>query len=316
MKPTIKVKFVDFSVDTVPERTLYYKILSRHFKVELSDHPDYLLAGGQRFEHYRYGLEVVKILLLVENVAPDFNEFDYVAGFDRLEFGDRYVRFPFCAYSGSYKTLADRPAVSEEALLDRKFCSFVVSNVQFGSPMRKLFFERLSKYKKVDSGGRWLNNVGSPVKNKIEFCKGYKFNIAFENSSYPGYVTEKIVDAYSAGTLPIYYGDPSVGKDFRPESMVCVKDEADIERAVEEVIRLDNDDAAYLEKLRVPCLVHADPEYYEKRFEEFLVRIFMQPPETVVRRCAHGRQAMMRSHLKKIMGVDQWLCNLRAKLHV
>lgn len=34
----------------------------------------------------------------------------------------------------------------------------------------------------------------------------YKFTIAFENQSYPGYVTEKIADALMAGTVPIYWG--------------------------------------------------------------------------------------------------------------
>lgn len=88
--------------------------------------------------------------------------------------------------------------LSDQELLNRKFCSFVVSNSQFSDPLRKRFFERLCKYKKVDSGGRYLNNIGGPVRDKLAFCRGYKFNIAFENSSVDGYTTEKIMEAYAA----------------------------------------------------------------------------------------------------------------------
>ncbi len=62
--------------------------------------------------------------------------------------------------------------------------------------VRNNFFLKISKYKKVDSGGLALNNIGYIVKNKLEFIKDYKFTIAFENSSYSGYTTEKITDAF------------------------------------------------------------------------------------------------------------------------
>lgn len=49
------------------------------------------------------------------------------------------------------------------------------------------------------------------VKDKIKTLQEYKFCICFENSSCePGYITEKIFDAFSAGCIPIYYGAPNV----------------------------------------------------------------------------------------------------------
>ena len=97
-----------------------------------------------------------------------------------------------------------------------------------------------------------MNNIGGPVKDKMTFLREYKFNIAFENSVSPGYTTEKIIDVYAAQTLPIYYGNPTVETDFCLDSMVRVKDEADIECAIEEIIRLDNDDDAYM-KMDIEC---------------------------------------------------------------
>ena len=74
------------------------------------------------------------------------------------------------------------------------------------------FFNALSVVKHVDSGGRHLNKIGYSVDNKMEFIKDYKFVIAFENSSYPGYTTEKILEPLVAGCIPVYWGSPAVVK--------------------------------------------------------------------------------------------------------
>ena len=126
----------------------------------------------------------------------------------------------------------------------------------------------------------------------------------------------KNMEAYAAESVPIYYGNPTVESDFRPESMVRVTGEDDVERAVEEVIRLDNDDAAYLMKCRERCFAVPDPLVYERDLEAFLVHIFEQPLDQVRRRNRYGCQPMMQAHLKKILTIDQWLGDLRKKLHL
>ena len=56
---------------------------------------------------------------------------------------------------------------------------------------RTRIFDLLSAYKPVASGGKWRNNVGGPMADKIAFQSKYRFVIAFENSSTSGYLTEK-----------------------------------------------------------------------------------------------------------------------------
>ena len=317
MKRKLNIEFIGFG-DAYPlEKRLVYQLIDRHYEICRGVRPDYVVFQSVSFaDTCRYD-GAVKISLVGENCVPDFNLFDYAFGFDHLSFGDRYLRCPLFALYRSFKDLAGRTdGFSDEELLDRKFCSFVVSNTAYGDPMRRKFFERLSKYKKVDSGGRWMNNVGGPVKDKLEFCRNYKFNIAFENSASPGYTTEKIMEAYVAQTVPIYYGNPTVETDFRLESMVRVKGEDDIEWAVEEVIRLDNDDTAYLAKCRERCFAVPDPMVYERELEAFLVHIFEQPIERARRRAQYGHQAMMREHLCKLMAVDRLVGKARQILHV
>lgn len=303
MKKTIKIKFTGFPPYHDPHQQAYYRFLCDRYDVCESDEPDYILDGGQSFHHMKY--DCIKILICSENDVPDFNAYDYAVGCQDLQFGDRYVRFPWFAAYAYFQNIRNRKTSFDESLLKRKFCSFVVSNAEFGDPLRKKFFERLSKYKKVDSGGRYMNNMGGPVADKLAFCRDYKFNIAFENSSSPGYTTEKIMEAYVAQTVPIYYGDPDVAVDFRPESMVHVQGEDDIERAVEEIIRLDQDDDAYMKMVTAPCLTESDLSVYEARLNGFLASIFDRPLADARRRCRYGHQAMMARHLKWVCGLDQ-----------
>lgn len=309
MKKDIKLKFIGFGSYHDPHQQPYFRFLQDRYNLIESDRPDYLIDAGQDFRHVKY--DCVKIALNAENCVTSFDDYDYAIGSSELSFGDRYVRVPWFAFYPYFPEVMNRGGHDREELLNRKFCSFVVSNAEFGDPMRRLFFDRLSKYKKVDSGGRYKNNVGGPVADKIAFCRGYKFNIAFENSSFPGYTTEKIMEAYVSHAIPIYYGNPHVETDFLLPSMVQVKSPDDIERAVEEIIRLDCDDEAYLAKVTAPCLVESSPEVYEKRLEGFLAHIFDQPLDEARRICPYGHQAVTRRHLKYVRSLDQTLRDSR-----
>ena len=42
--------------------------------------------------------------------------------------------------------------------------------------------------------------------NKITTISKYKFTLCFENARFDGYISEKIIECFVAGTIPIYYG--------------------------------------------------------------------------------------------------------------
>ena len=114
---------------------------------------------------------------------------------------------------------------------------------------RNFFFERLSAREKVDSGGRYRNNVGGPVNNKISFLQNYRFSMAFENSSYSGYTTEKILDSKLAGTIPIYFGNPRIYDDFQRGSFINVLDYATIDSCIDFILEVNSDHDLY-ERIR------------------------------------------------------------------
>ncbi len=200
-KKIVKMKIVDWWNDDTEENfysNQFVNILQSQYEIIYSNNPDFIIYGPFGKEHLKY--DCVKIFYTGENITPDYNIADYAIGFDYMDFCDRYLRIPLWIFCGIFKKIKYNKT---------KFCSFLVSNGK-ATMLRDIFFEELSKYKKVDSGGRWKNNIGAPIENKIEWLKSYKFNICFENSSHPGYLTEKLFDAFAAGCIPIYWGDTSL----------------------------------------------------------------------------------------------------------
>jgi len=110
----------------------------------------------------------------------------------------------------------------------------------------------LQKYKKVDSGGKLLNNIGYLVDDKVAFLRQYKFTIAFENSCYPGYTTEKILHAFIADSIPIYWGNPLISRDFSPKSFINCHDYNSFDEVIERVIEVDTNNDLYIEYLTEP----------------------------------------------------------------
>lgn len=49
---------------------------------------------------------------------------------------------------------------------------------------------------------------------KIVSCKDYKFSVVVENCKEDFYFTEKIIDCFLSGTIPIYWGCPSIEQFF------------------------------------------------------------------------------------------------------
>ena len=63
---------------------------------------------------------------------------------------------------------------------------------------------------------------------KIKVQGTTKWSITMEKVRESGYVSEKILHAFVAGSVPIYYGDIDVGLDFNEAAMIHVRDESEL----------------------------------------------------------------------------------------
>lgn len=287
----IKVKFTDFYDGFEYKKFDIYKILSKRYEVIISEEPEYLIFSVWGYDNLNYNC--IKIFYTGENLCPDFNLCDYAIGFDYITFQDRYFRLPLFytdQYKKDFELMMKKHLFNPNDVMKEKteFCSFVYSNGD-ADAMREMLFREISRYKKVNSGGRFENNIDGPVADKLEFQRKHKFAIASENSSHPGYATEKLVQAYAARTVPIYWGDTCIEKMFNPRSMINANKFDSIDKLVEFIKYVDEDENAYIKMLSESALLDdswsRDSIYGE--YEKFIYSIIEQPLEKAIRYNRH-----------------------------
>lgn len=268
---TIKVLGVDDGPWVKRGHFPWLSYLRTLYNVEVSEKPDFLFYScfGTKFLKYD---NCIRIFYTGENVRPDFNHCDYAIGFDRLSFGDRYIR-QAAMVTGS-------PLDPSIDYIQRKFCNFVYSNSWSGTGARQRmeFCKFLAKYKSVDCPGTVLNNMrnaitpreGNFFPGKLEFVKGYKFTIAWENSFYPGYITEKLTQPLEAHSIPIYMGDPDVALDFNPKAFINCNEFKSWDDILDYIVYLDNNDNAYMAMLTEQPM---QPDFKKNDVHAFVVNI-------------------------------------------
>lgn len=281
---TIKIKFVDYWEKHHIEKDIIYKILCKNYNVVLCEkNPEYIFYSVFGNENLKYNC--IKIFYTAENLAPDFNLCDYAIGFEYLNFEDRYIRFPnYLKHFKDFEKMIEKHNAIQKNDADRKFCSFVYSN-ENGTSERTQIFRELCLYREVDAGGKFLNNIGKQVEDKIDFEMQHKFSVACENSSHLGYTTEKLIQSFAARTVPIYWGDPGVERIFNNKSFINAMSFSSFNELVDYIKLVDNDAQLYYMYLKEPALI--DALHYDSKvaeLEKFLLNIIEQPYQKAFRR--------------------------------
>lgn len=81
---------------------------------------------------------------------------------------------------------------------------------------QKLRHHIIQDNKDIDVYGRGYN----PINYKLKALKDYMFSITIENCKEDYYFTEKLIDCFMTGTIPIYWGCPSIGKFFNSKGII------------------------------------------------------------------------------------------------
>jgi hypothetical protein len=92
-----------------------------------------------------------------------------------------------------------------------KLCSIIVSEKDQteGQKLRHEIVKRFGD--RIDVFGTGYN----PIKSKLEALKDYQYSIVVENVKSDFWFTEKLIDCFATGTIPIYWGCPSIDRFFK-----------------------------------------------------------------------------------------------------
>ena len=62
------------------------------------------------------------------------------------------------------------------------------------------------------------------IENKEEALEDYMFSVAIENNGFgmaaENYFTEKLLDCFATGTIPIYFGCSNIERFFNPDGVI------------------------------------------------------------------------------------------------
>jgi hypothetical protein len=202
-----------------------------------------------------YDPEKTKLIFFTgENRRPWNYRCHHAISFDHLE-SKQFYRLPLYVIEEWFMVNKLGMRTMEEQLLfppqpKTGFCGFVISNGNCAE--RNNIFHKLCEYETVDSGGPHLNNIGRVLPrgptaqiDKIAFLENKKFSLCYENSSYPGYVTEKLFHGFYARTVPIYWGSPCVEMDFDSRAFISRHDFHSDEEMIEHIKYVDGNDKIY-----------------------------------------------------------------------
>jgi beta-1,4-mannosyl-glycoprotein beta-1,4-N-acetylglucosaminyltransferase len=265
--PTYKIAFTDwwseeYSGGTFdPHNNLFTNILNDFYNIEVvspHENPDILFYSVFGNNHNNLKSKR-KIFYSGEPISQDKNA-DFNVTFDCNSVNNCRLPLWVCYLNDDiindyYNKVNNKIKPPKKS----NFCSIICQQDNIENT-RSLIVNKLSGYKRVDCGGKFMNNIGCIVprgvncSGKIEHNNKYKFVIAFENKNYPGYVTEKICDAYKSKSIPIYWGTPDVVKDFNPKTFINSNDFVSIDELVSYIIKVDNDDNLYNSYFKEPIL--------------------------------------------------------------
>lgn len=130
-----------------------------------------------------------------------------------------------------------------------KIISMISSNKNFcdGHKKRLEWVERLKD--QVDFYGRGFNQL----QNKEDGLCDYMFSIAIENVEYSSCITEKVLDCFATGTIPVYLGSPDIGDYFNMDGIILLSDQFEVsEELYYSKIDAINDNFKRVKKWEIP----------------------------------------------------------------
>lgn len=158
-----------------------------------------------------------------KQVIDNYTKFDRILSYDEdilklpnslFRMGGGEVVLNKNVHKQEYPLLQDNSLIQ---IYDKtKLCSIISSNKAFckGHIFRiECVNEVLRETENVDMYGVGFNEIPG----KISGLKDYMFSVAMENDQHNNYFTEKILDCFLTGTIPIYHGCPNISKFFNTD---------------------------------------------------------------------------------------------------
>jgi len=149
------------------------------------------------------------------NAIQTEDVYDYIFTFDEelLARGPKYIE----NLIGTSRIIDSRSKLYKKT----KNISLIASKQNWcsGHQLRHKIVEECHSSVQIDLWGSAYKPF--PMGAKVLPLAEYRFSIVVENSQGAKYFTEKIIDCFRTGTIPIYWGCPNIDKYFDIDGIIC-----------------------------------------------------------------------------------------------
>jgi len=157
---------------------------------------------------------------IIENRQLVEDTYDTIFTHDQrlLSLGDKFKWVPAQGF------WIQEPKIYEKS----KMISMISSNKRMceGHSKRLEWVERIGD--QVDLYGRGFNEIAL----KEDGLCDYMFSVAIENGQYETYFTEKLLDCFATGTIPVYLGAPDIGNHFNKDGIIDLTEEFEVSEEI------------------------------------------------------------------------------------
>lgn len=253
-----------FDKETVQKKLAFISVFGPHFVFHLHKDKKKVFFTGENVNRYRHfkdlGLPFVDLSMSFEHLN-----------------NHNYLRFPLWIMY-LFAPEDDEQTIREKV---KKINTFHPKKTDFASliarnespqGLRKEIMDALNTIAPVKAAGRLYHNddrLWQVYDNKkIEYLKQFRFSICPENSNAPGYVTEKLFEAFLAGTIPIYWGDNNQPElqSVNQNAVIFWTPKGDNSKALSLIRQLQENPKLYDEFVHQARLNDACADYVIERF--------------------------------------------------
>ena len=164
----------------------------------------------------------------LEWLVSNYKKFDFILTYEDflLRTDSRFVKY---IVGGSFLKPTDKIV-----LIDKdKLISMVFSEKNYlpGHNLRHQIYNEFRESKIID----FFGNSTMPFDYQGIPYSRYKYSIVIENVSKVNYFTEKLIDCLLFKTIPIYFGDPEIGRHFNPRGIIKLTNLSDLKDTIKNV---------------------------------------------------------------------------------
>ena len=169
--------------------------------------------------------EVCDIKWILNNIDAVCDSYELIFTHNRrlLDIGRNFVFMPANAF------WIKKPELTKK----NKLVSMIYSHKK--SPYKGYVMRHHIADKYGDNIDLYGTGSSNPIDNKEEGLKDYMFSIAIENGKYNDYFTEKILDCFAMGTIPVYWGCDNIVNYFDGNGIMNISSIGRIEDLTEEL---------------------------------------------------------------------------------